>query len=504
MMGKPALADCSVLTSGWGHAQCHENLVTKILLRNSVTPFAGEIRSMPFRTKPAVSRIILSLILGSGFVFCLAINWPGHLSYDSLMQLLEGRQGRYGNWHPAVMSWMLGIADWAHPGAGLFTLFDQLLLFGTLSALLAFARGRFLAAGLVAVALIALPQTVLYQAIVWKDVLFADAAVAGFAALALAARFWPRRGLRIGLIGMAVLFLVLAALARQNGILMLLAGGVTLGLVASRLTPGFGLRYGLLALSGGVAALVLAGFALSLRSVPGGGTGQEIAQLQSFDLAGALAADPNLPLAVWDKKAPGLARVMRRQAPIYYSPARNDTLARAADLQDALDNAAPHLITAQWLDLIRHHTGLYLKVRADVFWWTFFTPRIAACVPFVVGVEGRPSDLKALNMVRRFDGRDRALDNYATAFTGTPVFSHAAFALVGVMLFGILLWRRRAADLAMAGLIAGAFLFTLSFFVLSLACDYRYLYVLDLAVMVCGFYLALDGRLSDTGRDKQS
>ncbi|MBN9590703.1 MAG: hypothetical protein J0I02_00540, partial [Alphaproteobacteria bacterium] len=231
------------------------------------------------------------------------------------MQLLEGRQGRYGNWHPAVMSWMLGIADWAHPGAGLFTLFDQLLLFGTLSALLAFARGRFLAAGLVAVALIALPQTVLYQAIVWKDVLFADAAVAGFAALALAARFWPRRGLRIGLIGMAVLFLVLAALARQNGILMLLAGGVTLGLIASRLNPGFGLRYGLLALSGGVAALVLAGFALSLRSVPGGGTGQEIAQLQSFDLAGALAADPNLPLAVWDKKAPGLARVMRRQAP---------------------------------------------------------------------------------------------------------------------------------------------------------------------------------------------
>ncbi|MBN9591365.1 MAG: hypothetical protein J0I02_03930, partial [Alphaproteobacteria bacterium] len=330
------------------------------------------------------------------------------------------------------------------------------------------------------------------------------AAVAGFAALALAARFWPRRGLRIGLIGMAVLFLVLAALARQNGILMLLAGGVTLGLVASRLTPGFGLRYGLLALSGGVAALVLAGFALSLRSVPGGGTGQEITQLQSFDLAGALAADPNLPLAVWDKKAPGLARVMRRQAPLYYSPARNATLARAADLQDALDNTAPHLITAQWLDLIRHHTGLYLKVRADVFWWTFFTPRIAACVPFVVGVEGRPSDLKALNMVRRFDGRDRALDNYATAFTGTPVFSHAAFALVGVMLFGILLWRRRAADLAMAGLIAGAFLFTLSFFVLSLACDYRYLYVLDLAVMVCGFYLALDGRLSDTGRDQQS
>jgi hypothetical protein len=139
-----------------------------------------------------------------------------------------------------------------------------------------------------------------------------------------------------------------------------------------------------------------------------------------------------------------------------------------------------------------------------VFWWTFFTPRIAACVPFVVGVEGQPSDLKALNMVRRFDGRDQALENYATAFTGPPVFSHAAFALVGAVFFGFLLWRRRAADLAMAGLIAGAFLFTLSFFVLSLACDYRYLYVLDLAVMVCGFYLAMDWRLSDTERDQLS
>jgi hypothetical protein len=34
--------------------------------------------------------------------------------------------------------------------------------------------------------------------------------------------------------------------------------------------------------------------------------------------------------------------------------------------------------------------------------------------------------------------------------------------------------------------------FTASFFVISIACDYRYLYALDLAALASLFYLALD------------
>ena len=46
-----------------------------------------------------------------------------------------------------------------------------------------------------------------------------------------------------------------------------------------------------------------------------------------------------------------------------------------------------------------------------------------------------------------------------------------------------------------AALLAGALAFTASFFLISIACDYRYLYLLDLAALTGVLYLALDPRL---------
>ena len=46
----------------------------------------------------------------------------------------------------------------------------------------------------------------------------------------------------------------------------------------------------------------------------------------------------------------------------------------------------------------------------------------------------------------------------------------------------------------MAALIASALAFTASFFVISISCDYRYLYFLDLSALAALFYLSLDTR----------
>ncbi|MEI9931228.1 MAG: hypothetical protein WDM89_11975 [Rhizomicrobium sp.] len=47
----------------------------------------------------------------------------------------------------------------------------------------------------------------------------------------------------------------------------------------------------------------------------------------------------------------------------------------------------------------------------------------------------------------------------------------------------VLLRRRAQGDLAMAAMLISALLFTASFFVISIACDYRYLYFLDMGVV---------------------
>jgi hypothetical protein len=54
----------------------------------------------------------------------------------------------------------------------------------------------------------------------------------------------------------------------------------------------------------------------------------------------------------------------------------------------------------------------------------------------------------------------------------------------------VLLRRRRSPDLAVAAMLGSAFAFAASFAVISIACDYRYLYDLDLAVIAASFYLA--------------
>ena len=105
----------------------------------------------------------------------------------------------------------------------------------------------------------------------------------------------------------------------------------------------------------------------------------------------------------------------------------------------------------------------------------------------VAGIDGEPDQLKALGLSARIRPQDIRLAAYARGFMGTPVLSHLAFAGLGLGLLILYLSRRRPADIAMAGLILGALVFAATFFFVSVACDYRYLYPLDLAVMLALF-----------------
>src|SRR5580658_900005 len=129
-----------------------------------------------WRERPA-AELATAAIIVAGAAATLALDWPGHLSYDSVIQLLEGRTGVYGTWHPPVMSWLLGVLDAIVPGAGLFVLFDAALVFGAFLSLMRLGSKVSWAAPAVAIFCMLSPQFLIYQGIVWEDVLFADAAV---------------------------------------------------------------------------------------------------------------------------------------------------------------------------------------------------------------------------------------------------------------------------------------------------------------------------------------
>lgn len=435
--------------------------------------------------KSAVTTLLIAL-----WLTVIALNWPGHFSTDSVIQLLEGRTGHYETWHPPVMSWLLGIADFILPGGGLFAAFDATLLFGSLLLLVRLRERVSWWAVPVLVACALTPQFLLYPGIVWKDVLFATAAIAGFACLAFAAARWKRRAVCLFLIGLSLLFLTLAALARQNGIVVSLMGAVAFGLIARREseTPWIHGAAFLVAL---LSFVVASTFALQMRADRGKGRVDEIKMLQLYDFSGAVASDHGLPLDILHRGDPAFERLIRKDGARLFTPQRVDPLQKFSPVETARDAASPALMTAQWRDLIVHHPLLYLKVRAAIFRWTLLTPDIDRCVPFVVGFSGPAPILHSLNAAERYDDRDEALENYAQPLTHTPIFSHGIFALLAAAMAALLYRRRASADLALIALLAGAGLFVGTFFVISLACDYRYLYLLDMAAMTALFYAAL-------------
>ena len=423
----------------------------------------------------------------------LAMNAPGQLSYDSVTQLADGRSGSYNSWHPPLMAFLLGLFDRVVPGTGLFLLFQSGLLLAALLALVShssFEDGpRGWLTPLIALAIVLTPQWLLYQGEIWKDVLFADAAIAGFVALAVAASrrlSWP------WLAGPALL-LTLAACIRQNGLVLLPVAAVTLGFIAQR-QGARGWAYGaafLLATLGLGTSITLV---LAARGDGGDGAAAQLRLGQSYDLAGAFTRQPGLALPL-TRDAPRLDRLLRTTR--LYTPLRNDPMAGDVAIQDAISTAPAGAIARSWRTLVLEHPALYLQDRLAVFAALVATPDATACHFAPVGVDGDPALMARLGLTPGARPQDRMLAHYARAFFATPVYSHLFWGAVALVLLVLLLRRPSPADLAVAGLLAGALLFSVTFVIIAIACDYRYLAVLDLSAMAAALY-TVSKRRADT------
>ena len=423
----------------------------------------------------------------------LAANLPGHLSYDSILQLLEGRSGRYANWHPAVMSWMLGVSDSISAGAGVYVVAVSVIAFGSLAALLWLKPSVSYPGVLAALIISVLPQLFLYQGIVWKDVLFANACLAAFTALAFAAGAWNNRAKRYFCLAMAAMFVVLLGLARQNGFVVGVFAVLAVAAISCRAE---GCRKSAIVTAGFAGTVLLLAlflnFALQQRSSDSTSATRQIEYLRLYDIAGMLQRDPDLVTANIQAQAPELMQFMKTRGAVLYRPASQDALIDDARFLSLAEGKAG-LVSRIWRETVFSNPLAYLTVRLRNFEWVALSLHQNECVAFVVGVNGEPEILSRLKMTPRYNVRDSWLDRgYGRRLLGTPVFSHPLFALGGLACLFFLLRRREAADLAVSGLLLGAMAYTLSYYFLSVACDYRYLYVLDLSVIAASLYLIKD------------
>ena len=436
------------------------------------------------------ARWIAAAIVLAGFVTTLIVNWPGHLEFDSIRQLIEGQTGAYSNWHPPIMSWMLGIANAIGPDAAPFIVLDAALSFGAILSLLWLtARPSWFVVAVVAV-VVALPQLFLFQAIVWKDILFADACLAAFVCLAHAAVLWTQPPYRLLLISASVILAALAALTRQSGAVIVPVAALAIGAVAA---SGRDWRRGILYLTayGATCAVLVLGIngLLQLRATKALGPIEQMEDLELYDIGGILEREPNLSLPVLARERPTLAERLKAKSTLY-TPVGHDRLTDDPIIHAQITTSIGP-VSRQWRALVLSNPVTYLSVRARDFSWLFLSTHPDECLTYAVGVISVPADLKRAGVKFRYDDRDQWLDeSYAQPLLGTPALSHPLFAAIGLACFIFLIWRRRSADLPMAGLILATIVYTLSYFVIGIACQYRYLYLVDLSAIAALIYVA--------------
>ena len=180
-------------------------------------------------------------------------------------------------------------------------------------------------------ALVALtPQVLIYQAIVWKDIAFANTAIGGMVCVAYAVRVWPNAWRRWIFLAAALVLLAIASQVRQNGIIVTILGATALGwiLASPEGSQGWRWRPGLAWGLGGLAAVAVAGQALTIFSIPpnsppdpGVKTGLRI--VQNYDLIGAVAMDTHYRLL--DHEPPPISAdtaMIEQRAPYEYSGRR--------------------------------------------------------------------------------------------------------------------------------------------------------------------------------------
>jgi hypothetical protein len=447
----------------------------------------------------------LALVAALGFLASLAADWPGHFSVDSVSQMAQGRDGLYDDWHPPIMAWLLGLADRLGAHGAAFIVGDTALFFGGLLVFaLAGARPRPLAVAAMVLAA-ATPQALVFQGVVWKDILFADTTIGGFAALALAGRWWRSRVRRGACLAVAFVLFLIALLARQTGFAATIVGAATFAAIAACADPARRNRLArsLVAAGAALALLIaLAGaidFAFSLRSDGEPGGRAQLAMLQAYDLAGADHRDPRLAMPALHARAPAFEGFERAEAGPRFQPGSIDYLDGLPG-SDVLLPPNGRLVGEDWRRLILGRPWLYARVRAAVFWATLATPPGLNCPLVSVGVSTDDVDaLARAGLSPRQSARDDWDEAYVEAFQGTPVLSHLAWGALAAGLLVMALWDivargdRRPASLAIVGLLAAAFAYVGAFLVVSLACDYRYCFVLDVAAVVAAVHRAAAG-----------
>ncbi|HEY9101375.1 hypothetical protein [Chitinimonas sp.] len=430
------------------------------------------VLSPRLRTAP-VGVWAIGLILLIQMAAVLWIGLPGQLSFDSIIQLYEGRMLKVISFNPPLMSLLLGLFDRLGSGPVGFVLLSSTMLLAASGLALAHAQRLSWWRWLLSAIILLNPVILLYTGIVWKDVLLAHAIVLAY----FLVDHLHRREQPVGPLGISLTLLLLAVIigARQQGILFAIPLAIWLALSARRST----------ALSLLLAAMFVAlpyeanqlmqrltHTAAQTEEPSANQTGLQV--LMRYDLVGIAAhggkLDPGLPGPVIAE----LSTVVPR-----YSPYRVDTIGNDSP---GYFHLPLNSIRTYWWQTVSTYPKAYLLHRLDTFRILLGWGDVGQCVPLHYGTYGpvyaygvNGDLLPKLGLVAGPGPLIIQISHFLDYAVASPLFMHGFYALV-LLITAVVLYRRHSWVLLTLSLCSLAYLG--SYALIGIACDFRYGYTL--------------------------
>ncbi len=424
------------------------------------------------------------IILQAGIALRLGL--PGHLSIDSLVQLYEADTGQSISFNPPLMSVLLGWFSASGSAPIVFVVLMQALVSACIWLIL--TRSRSLHPLRLALAFVVLlnPVIMIYTGIVWKDVLLAHTAGCLFIVLASLPRF--RAAAYWRLVALSLVLMVLTLGSRQQGVLYCLAAAIALAWmlpVKNSLKP--------LAFITAAVIVFLLTDAVQSQLAPRPGVNASAVGLRKaiqFDLAGIVANDGQLSGSfspVLDEEITDAATV--------YSPYRVDTITTPASQVWGLPLKA---LGSVWFSSVLANPAAYMHHRLDHFAALAGFRERSLCLPVHVGVTRytHPELAQELSSHLGYAGTEyphaQFVFDSVLKMLSLPIYAHWFYAVV-TLLATVYLFYRREYVAGLYGLCSTTYV--LSFLVVSIACDFRYLYTsVFCATMLTAYCLALPRR----------
>lgn len=431
--------------------------------------------------------ILLGLTLWGATV---SLNWPGHYSVDSMMQLIEGMTGQYVTYNPPLMAQILAFLT-RLGGHGAFMAVNAFLFFLSVMIVVMSCETnkskKWITALLACIFLN--PIVLIYNGIVWKDVFSANLSVLAI----VVACIGTRKNLVFSFL--AVFIAAVSINIRPQAIVVLPILSIVIPFQfyshSRQLTKKALL--GIALLSFGLCSNMIvsawvksnqAGYQLDSTT-----TGFSVAA--RFDIAGmvyyAKNPEPVLSKFLKDPKAVVAA------AKASYSPERVDTL---EPFSAAANNFKDSDIFKLWFELARAEPAALIRHKVEAGMRLLGTRLHGECLPGHVGVVGETVDIAhklGINYIfpEGFIPRDASTKSHLFKFMKAGLFLFTGWLwfilCICMVVFSI---PKKSALLFCLGICGVGY--TVLFLLVGVACDFRYQYFTVECALIGILYLLLN------------